>query len=225
MARSKAQYENEIRTIIVGKLGSELRRAKILQAIVDRAMNDNFVAFEDFIQPEKSNSLSPRKDDEWLLDTDNLFVSVDMEDGFPVNATAKVVLKLGINYKYYYLSHKTPKKLWWPGGLDNEKGRGLQDWISQKIRMGSDDFYWTDPRNGDQYDITSPDDVKAIAKASFVIARSIAKNGHTKRDFAKPFDKMDSVLRNAMVKVRERVAQLYQQATIEAIEEIYTDII
>lgn len=225
MARSKAQYENEIRTIIVGKLGSELRRAKILKAIVDRATDDGFVAFENFIKPERSNSLNPKKDDEWLLDTDSLYVVVEMKDGFPVNATARVSIKLGIDYKYYYLSDKTPVKTWWPGGWPSENGRGLESWIAQKIRMGSKDFYYTSGRTGNKTQITSPYDVVGIAKASYVIAKSISSQGHNKRDFAKPFDRMDGVLKKAMIKVQERVAQLYEEATLEAIEDIYTDLI
>lgn len=224
MARSKAQYENEIRTIVVGKVGSSLRREKILSSIINRAKDDDFIAFGKFINPESSGSISPKKDDEWFLDPDSIYVSVDMRDGYPSNAIIKLSVKLGLDEKYYHFSKRAQNKSsWWPSGWGNERGPGIINWIRQKIRNGSTNFYRLG-KDGQKRFITSPND-PAIYSVSFVIARHIASQGLKKRDFTDPFNRVDKIVDKALASAGERIGELYEEAALEKITDIYLDFI
>lgn len=223
MARSKAQYENEIRTIVVGKVATSLRRARILSKIIESAENDDFFASGDFINPTKSGSLAPSKDDSWLVDPDSVVVSIDMKDGFPVNAIVRVAIKLGVNERYYYLSHKTPKKAWWPSGWETSRGPGLINWVRRKIQNGYEDFYYQHPTKG-EIPVNDPRS-KYVYSVAYLVGRKISERGHSKRTWASPFDDVDSVLAKALQQAGERIAELYQEATFEAIEDIYLDFI
>tara|TARA_R110002167_G_scaffold9942_8_gene45866 strand:- start:5397 stop:6071 length:675 start_codon:yes stop_codon:yes gene_type:complete len=224
MARSKAQYENEIRTIVVGKVGSSLRREKILSSIINKAKDDNFIAFGKFINPESSGSISPKKDDEWFLDPDSIYVSVDMRDGYPSNAIIKLSVKLGLDEKYYYFSKRAQSQSsWWPSGWGNERGPGVINWIRQKIRNGSTNFYRLG-KDGQKRFITSPND-PAIYSVSFVIARHIASQGLKKRDFTDPFNRVDKIIDKALASAGERIGELYEGAALEKITDIYLDFI
>jgi len=224
MARSRAQYENEIRTIVVGRVSTYLRKAKIVSRIIDAAESDDFIAFGDFIDPEKSKSFSPSRDDQWLLDKDSVLVDVAMKDGFPSVVTIVVKISLGVNEKYYYFNPKVKKKTWWPSGWETSRGAGIKNWIKQKIRNGQD-FWYDNPKDREKYDVNNPNDGN-INRISYVISRSIKEKGLGVRPKVfNPYDNADKILAKALLSAEDRIVELYKVAIEEAVGLAFEDFI
>lgn len=223
MARTKQQYENEIRTIVVGRVSSAFRKSKILSKILQAADSNNFRAFGNFAKPEQSNSISPNRDDRWLLDPDSVVVSVEMKDGLPVQTIIAVRIKLGLSEKYYYFSPKAGVKNWWPSGWETERGSGIINWVRRKMQNGTS-FYWKD-RHGNEVPVTNPYS-KKVYSVAYIISRSIKKEGLKKRpNVFSPFDDAETLLEKAFISTQDRIAELYKIAMFENIEDIYVDFI
>ena len=224
MARTRGQYENQIRTIVVGRVSTYLRKAKIVSKIIEAAENDDFIAFSNFINPQKSNAFNPSKEDQWLLDTDSVLVDVTMKDGMPSEVSIVVKITLGLSEKYYYFHPKVKKKKWWPSGWDTERGEGIKNWIKQKIRNGQE-FWYDNPKDREQYDINDPNDPN-INRLSYVISRSISEKGLDVRPGVfKPYDQAESVLAKALESAENRIVELYKVAIEEAVGLAFEDFI
>lgn len=224
MARTRAQYENEVRTIVVGRVSNYLKKAQIVSKIINAAQGDDFIAFENFINPKNSSAFNPSREDEWLLDRDSVLVDVAMKDGLPSEITIVVKITLGLNEKYYYFHPKADKKKWWPSGWDTSRGEGIKNWIRQKIRRGQE-FYYDNPKDRKKYIVNDPNDPN-VNRVSYVISRSIRDKGLDVRPKVfKPYDDAESVLAKALESAEKRILELYKVTIGEAIGLAFEDFI
>lgn len=213
MARTKAQYENEIRTIVVAKVISEFRKARIIERIRGFVKMNNNV-YTGALAEGKDNTLFPNRDDQWLINKESVEVVVTNVDsnGLPDEIIIKVTLDYGVNYKYLGMS-KRSKTIW--QRLPN--GYAIQDWVEARINAGGIFLIektkdnWVPARRGNASDRN---------RAAYMIARKIKAEGITKTNFDRPFNEVEDRLNLGLSRAEKRIVELYESSVIESIDEI-----
>lgn len=222
MARTKRQYENEIRTVVVAKVAKEFRRAKLVSKVINKARNNGQVVTGGLINPEQSGSMYPTSDDNWLLDRDSVSVEVSAVDDLtklPVEVRIEVDIEVGLNYKYWWLSSESKTKSWKPDGWR------IEDWVENRMKKGTQ-FYIINP-NGTR----RPAEQNAMDRnrVSYMVFRKISKEGIDKTDLTDPFVKGNnnaaSVAKRGFDKAIERVAELYDTYIVEGFANATLDLI
>lgn len=221
MARTKRQYENEIRTVVVGKVATEFRKAKLVSRVIQNATNNNQIVTGSLVSPEKSGSITPSSDDKWLIDKDSVRVEVlklDKDTGIPTEIRIEVDIDYGINFKYWWLSKESPGKVWRPSGWQ------LMDWVERKMSRG-EQFYIMNPNGTRRPAQQTAMDRNRVA---FAISRSIGKKGINKTNLTDPFFKGNEntaqVLRKGFDKALDRVAELYEAYMTEGFDNATFDL-
>lgn len=223
MARSKKQYENEIRTIVVGKVASGLKKARFVEKVIAGAKKNKMVVDGDLISPESSGSITPKSDDKWLLDKDSVYVQVDNVDqltGLPVNTIITVELEYGFSKEYYYLTPRSPRKAWRPNGWE------IKRWVEFRMNNGSR-FTLPDRRNPGK---RRPAENTSIDRdrVAFLLSRRMEEKGHNKSNLGREFDQnggVERVLQKAFDQALARVAELYGEAIDNAFASATFDLI
>ena len=222
MARTKRQYENEIRTVVVAKVAKEFRRAKLVSKVIERAKNNGQVVTGNLINPEQSKSMYPTSDDNWLLDRDSVRVEVNAVDELtklPVEVRIEVDLEVGLNYKYWWLSSESKTKSWKPDGWK------IEDWVENRMKKGTK-FYIINP-NGTR----RPAEQNAMDRnrVSYMVFKKISEEGIKKTDLTDPFVKGNnnaaSVAKRGFDKAIKRVAELYDTYIVEGFANATLDLI
>ena len=223
MARTKRQYENEIRTVIVGKVGTELRKAKFVTRVINKAVSNNQVVTGGLINPERTGSITPSSDDKWLIDKDSVDVKVDSVDsatGLPLTVRIAVEIDYGLKFNYIWLSRESKVKNWKPNGY------AIQDWVERKMSKGYP-FYIMNPRGGKRP--ARQGDAGDRNRVSYMIFRRLSDNGINKTDLTDPFmegnSNVDKTLQRGFDKALDRIAELYDQYIDDAFATATFDII
>lgn len=223
MARSKKQYENEIRTIVVGKVAAGLKKARFVERVIAGAKKNDMVVDGHLTNPEGSNSIIPKSDDKWLLDRDSVYVEVDKVDeltGLPVHTLITVELEYGLSKEYYYLSYKSPVKAWRPNGWE------IKRWVQFRMDSGSK---FTVPNRRKPGELiparNTPGDRDRVA---YLLSKRLERQGHNKTTLGKEFDQnggVERVLQKAFDQALARVAELYGEAIDNAFASATFDLI
>jgi hypothetical protein len=222
MARSKRQYENEIRTVVVGKVAKEFRKAGLVSKVIEKAKANNQVVTGGLINPEQSKSIFPTSDDNWLIDRDSVNVTVSAVDNLtklPVDVRIEVDIEAGLSYKYWWLSSESKSKSWKPDGWK------IQDWVEKRLRRGTP-FYIINP-NG----TTRPAKNNAMDRnrISYMVFKKLTEKGIDKTDLTDPFIKGNNsaakVAQRGFDKAIERVAELYDTYIVDGFANATIDLI
>lgn len=222
MARTKRQYENEIRTIVVAKVANEFRRAKLVSQVISNAKNNGQVVTGGLISPDTSGSIFPSADDKWLINRDSVSVevgSIDKLTKLPLEVRVEVDIEYGLNYKYWWLSTESGQKSWKPDGWK------IENWVENKMRKGKQ-FYIINP-NGTR----RPAQQNAMDRnrVSYMVFRKISEKGIDKTNLTDPFVKGNNnaanVARRGFDKAIERIGELYDTYIVDGFANATIDII
>lgn len=207
MARSKKQYENEIKVIIVAALSREFRKAAIVNNVVSKAKSLNQVATKALVNPETTGSVIPSRNDRWLINKNSVIVKISsMKYGVPQLVRMKLNLEYGLSEEYYWLTTESPAKTWRPNGEE------IVRWIKVKGSRGN--FHY----NGKPLDTSKNSQVRRVA---WLISNSIENKGIKKTDLFKPFkDKkngVEAVVNRALPRIYQRITLLYGASIEESV--------
>jgi hypothetical protein len=213
MAFNQRQYENLIRTIVVGAVAKEFRKAKIIKKATDRAVKDGKIATGALSRPDVTGSMIPTRDDRWLLNKDSIIVRVgSVENGLPSAISVDVKVDFGVDEDYAFtrkdINAKYPNKF---PNLDN-----IKVWIKSKSQRGLIRFDY----NGKPADLNND---KVVSRIAYAVGRKIKKEGISKRyrsNYFKPVEnEVDKVLSIAMFNASQRILDKYEQELYSSILE------
>lgn len=225
---TRKQWQNRIRLIAVSEIIKEFRRSGIIKQIIKRAKEKDHIASGNLINPEKSNSLIPNRDDRFLTRRDQkraISVRVyKVVQGIPSSITIRTNISYGVDEKYYFLTEKSPAVKWHPNerGIDN-----LEKWVKQKAGRGKQ-FYL--PSRGrktiEQKKVMDPNNPKDVIRVTFAIAKGLAKNGIKKSSFANAFEYKKNGVYATLVKaetnINNRLTLLVEQETMVSFNKIFS---
>jgi hypothetical protein len=222
------QWQNRIRLIAVSEIIKQFRKAGIIKEITRRAEEKGHVASGNLINPEKSNSIIPNRDDRFLTRRDKkraISVRVyKIVQGIPSSLTIKTNISYGVDKKYYFLTQGSPNEKWHPNreGIDN-----LERWVKQKASRGKS-FYL--PKRGkkriNKKQTMDPSNPIDVIRVTFAIAKGLEENGIKKSSFANRFEYKNNGVYATLIKaernINDRLTQLIEQETMVSINKIFS---
>lgn len=206
------QLENRIRIVVVAAVAKEFRRSRIIEKIVNRAKADGAVATGALISPEKSKSILPYRDDQWLTKKGAVQVRVGtMIHDTPEYIDIRVNLEYGIDSKYETLRDDRTRT----GGLPNIGD--IKKWIVAKSKRGVAFTY----KNG-RLDLSND---KHLTTVAFLISKGIKKDGIKNRSaFYRSFKNsrtgVVATAQRGLARSEERIVELYNPLFIDALSDI-----
>jgi hypothetical protein len=220
MAFSEGQYKNFIKVIVVAAVAKEFRKSAIIKKIVKKIKSQGIVATGELSNPQLTGSILPSRDDRFLVEKGGVVVKTAKigPKGTPVATEIAVKIRYGLaEEKYFYLTHFSPDKKWFPS-IDN-----IAKWIKVKKARGKS---FTITKKGIKREAKKDWEIKSVA---YLIARSISKNGIDKRDFLKPFEDkntgVNASLRRAQNKITERLFELYGTTLVQVQNDVIGNIL
>lgn len=231
MALSRKQIQNRVRLIVVSEYSKAFRKAKIVERVIERAKQDNKVAFGNLINPEKSESMFPARDDLFLTKVKSskfklksrVPVSVRIYKVYremPVDLRVRIQVPGELSPQYAQTSslEKNLTRNWFPSesGIDS-----IKSWIKQKISMGVS-FDIPKSSNGKDRGVLSASDDVNVGRLAFGIANKMNDRGlhpDYKTDFDKPFYEISSVMNKAKIITEKRVKLLMVEQAIPMMED------
>jgi|TARA_B110000908_G_scaffold4420_1_gene5724 hypothetical protein len=201
MARSSKQIAVTARVIMISALAKEFRKSEIIKKIIAIARDKNMISTGDLINPKKSGSITPDSDDRWFEKPESLKVFVGpIVNGIPSFLRVFVAPEYGVDFKYYYLTQKSPKKKWFPNV------RAIESWVRRK-RIG---------------------ELTESKKIAWAISKSIEKKGIRKTNLANPFlykrTGVKPTIERGVNKGMIRVSELYQPMIADYIDNTFSNI-
>ena len=233
MALSRKQIQNRIRLIVVSEYSKAFRKEGIVKKVIERAKQQGKVVTGDLINPEKSESMYPSRDDLFLTKLKSLKfkvksrvpVSVRVYKVYkevPVDVKVKIQVPGGLSPQYSQISSlaNNQTRNWFPSesGIDS-----IKNWIRIKMSKGTV-FKVPKSSNGKSRGTLSSGDEVNIARLAFGIANKINERGLNpdyKTDLDRPFKDIGSVMNKAKVITEQRVQLLMVEQTIPIIENAF----
>jgi len=213
--KSRKQYENQIRLIVVAETIKEFKKSAIIKSIVDNAKSLKLIASERLINPSWSKSITPTADDRWLIPGKRKAVIVrvyNTKAGIP--STIKIVTQITGGYvdrRYYQLTDESKGKKF---GVSEEGVERIKNWIKLKANRGNT-WRLKIGKKVRVADMNKPSDVQKLA---FFIARKIRKRGIASTGFTNPFkDKRTGItptLDRAEIRINKRLTDLFTDETV-----------
>ena len=235
MALSRKQIQNRVRLIVVAEYSKAFKKAKIVERVIERAKQQNRVAAGNLINPEKSESIIPSRDDLFLTKVKSakfklkarVPVSVRIYKVYKemiVDLRIKIQVPGSLSPQYVQISSISSKNLtrsWFPSesGIDS-----IKNWIKQKMSRGVT-FDVPKSSNNKNRGKLSPNDEINISRLAFGIANKINERGiKTKTDLDKPFNEISSVMNKAKVITENRVKLLMVEQSIPLMQNALFDV-
>lgn len=199
MARSAKQYENQIKVVIVAILSKEFKKSSIVSKVIGNAKSNNQVATKGLVNPSRTGSIVPSRDDRWLVNPDAVVVRVgSVKYGVPEVSRISLKIRYGLAQEYYWLTKESPNSIWRPSGTEIVK------WIRAKGSRGNFKY------RGRSADLSKDYQVQSIG---YLISRSIGKKGISKTNLFNPFknkkDGVEATVDRALPKIYDRLILLY----------------
>ena len=233
MALSRKQIQNRVRLIVVAEYSKAFKKTKIIEKVISLTKQQGKVASGNILNPEKSESLIPSRDD--------LFLTKLKSSKFKLKSRVPVSVRIYKIYKDMPVDLKVRIQV--PGSLSpqysqissiatnikknfnvNESGiDSIKNWIKQKMSRG---VTFNIPKSSNRKNrgkLSSNDEVN-IARLAFGIASSIRDRGLNpdfKTDLDKPFEERISVMNKAKVITEKRVQLLMAEQGIPLIENAF----
>ncbi len=213
--KSRKQYENQIRLIVVAETIKEFKKSAIIKSIVDNAKSLNLIASERLVNPSWSKSITPASDDRWLIPGKRKAVIVRVynnKSGIP--STIRIVTQITGGYvdrRYYQLTDESKGKKF---GVSEEGVERIKNWIKQKAARGKT---WK-LKKGNKIRVANVNKPADIQKLAFFIARKIRKKGITSTGFTNPFKDsrkgITPTLDRAEIRINKRLTDLFADETV-----------
>lgn len=231
MALSRKQIQNRVRLIVVSEYSKAFRKEGIVKKIIERTKQQGRVVTGNLINPEKSESIYPSRDDLFLTKLKSSKFKVKSRTpvsvriykvykGMPVDLRIKIQVPGTLSPQYVQISSLSLNltKSWFPSesGIDS-----IKNWIKLKITKGVV-FKIPKSSNGKDRGVLSANDDVNVGRLAFSIANKINERGiKTKTDLDKPFERISSVMNKAKVITKERVEMLMVEQGLSIIENAF----
>lgn len=231
MALSRKQIQNRVRLIVVSEYSKAFRKEGIVKKIIERTKQQGRVVTGNLINPEKSESIYPSRDDLFLTKLKSSKFKVKSRTPvsvriykvykeMPVDLKIKIQVPGTLSPQYVQISSLSFNltKSWFPSesGIDS-----IKNWIRLKITKGVV-FKIPKSSNGKDRGVLSANDDVNVGRLAFSIANKINERGiKTKTDLDKPFERISSVMNKAKVITKERVEMLMVEQGLSIIENAF----
>ena len=201
---SDAQSKNILRVIVVAAVSKELRRSAIIEKVKRAIIKENLVASKGLSMPQVSDSITPYRDDRFLVDRNSVQISYLrtaygglIATGFAVN------IKYGINDKKYERFQVGNKNKPFFPSVD-----ALQRWmqIKQKKHLDNKNAFYVTNKKKEKIpaDFTKSWHVQYV---SYIIGNIISEIGVTQKNFMYPFEDSRTGVRASVEKAKPAIAK------------------